>query len=123
MVERISQLFHQEHQRLYGHSDRAATVHWITLRASVIGDVPRPAPSRLAEPTTSLKDRREGVQRMIWQAAEHDAPLYLRASLGAGDCFRGPALVVQADASLAVPPDTVLTVQPTGDILLSLEAT
>ena len=122
MVQRINRLFHDEHQRCYGHSDHAAPLQWVTLRAAVVGNVPRPAVSNIAQAREPLEERREGLQRMVWRGKEYTAPRYSRSSLGAGDCFRGPALVVQADASLAVPPGVELTVQPTGDILLTLEA-
>ncbi len=121
VVRRINELFHEQHQRLYGHSDNSAAVHWVTLRAVVTGPVVRPAVRQPAKPTQPLQRRRMGVQRMIWSGRAADAPVYRRGDLGAGDRFTGPALVVQDDASLALPPMAAMEVADTGDILLNME--
>jgi len=121
MIARITELFHKEHLRRYGRSDQQAAVQWVTLRASVIGRVPRPRPPKVDTRQEPLEQRRLKQQTMVWSGQSCDAPVYERASLGQGDHFTGPALVLQADASLAVPPGVTVTVEPTGDIILHIE--
>ena len=121
MVQRIDALFHERHQALYGHSDTAAAVAWVTMRAKVVGQVPRPAPPEVSPVTTPLADRRLGMQTMTWAGHACEAPLYRRADLGRGDRLQGPALIVQDDSSIALPPGVQLTVEPTGDLVLFTE--
>jgi N-methylhydantoinase A len=118
MIARIHELFHQEHERRYGRSDKGATVQWVALRAGVVGRVPRPRPPVATSPTEPLEKRILARQPMIWSGRSYDAPVFDRPNLGRGDRFAGPALVLQADASLAVPPDVTMTVEATGDIIL-----
>ena len=49
------------------------------------------------------------------------APIFDRTSLRCDDQFTGPALIVQADASLAVPPGVNVSVESTGDLVLKFK--
>jgi N-methylhydantoinase A len=118
MVGRLNESFHESHQRLYGHSDPAAAVEWVTLRATVVGEVPRPAARTVAPARRPLEERRLAVRDMTWAGRRCQAALYDRPALGAGDHIIGPALIVQADSCTAVPPGTAVTVEPTGDLIL-----
>jgi len=116
----ISQKFHAEHQRLYGHSDPNAPVQWITLRVRVIGKVPSVPVPQMAAAETSLDRRRLTHQTMYWRGESYESPVYERNSLYAGDRVIGPALIIQPDASIAVPPAVAAIVQTTGDIILDV---
>ena len=120
MITRIAELFHEEHLRRYGRSDPQAAVEWVTLRASVIGRVPRPQPPEVLARREPLEQRILKRQPMVWSGQSFDATVYERDRLGHGDRFTGPALVLQTDASLAVPPGVTALVEPTGDILLNI---
>jgi N-methylhydantoinase A len=118
MAARVNALFHESHDRLYGHSDPGSAVEWVTLRAAVLGEVPRRAPPAVPPARRPLEERRLAVYTMTWAGRRWEAPLYERSALGRGDRIRGPALIVQADSSTAVPPGAELTVEPTGDFVL-----
>ncbi|MSR65167.1 MAG: hydantoinase/oxoprolinase family protein [Verrucomicrobiae bacterium] len=118
MVARITRSFHQHHQRLYGHSDLASPVEWVTLRASVTARVPRPAPRKLAAAKESLAKRRYATQVMVWNGKRLPSPVYHRSALAAGDRFAGPALIIQEETTVAVPPGFKVTVERTGDIVI-----
>lgn len=122
MINKIQQIFHEEHLRRYGRRDEQAAIQWVTLRTSVIGRVPRPRPPAVDSPSRSLEKRLLARQQMVWSGKPYDAPVINRSSLGYGDQITGPFLILQSDASLAVPPDVNVTVESTGDIILHIEA-
>ena len=121
MASRIGELFHLEHQRLYGRSDHQSPVQWVTLRATVIGKVPRPQSPRLDSSSEPLEKRVLTRQPMNWSGQSMAAPIFDRTSLRCDDQFTGPALIVQADASLAVPPGVNVSVESTGDLVLKFK--
>jgi N-methylhydantoinase A len=118
--QRITDLFHEQHQRVYGHADRGGRVQWVTLRVSVIGRVPKPVPRQLRPPTHSLDSRRLATQEMFWCGQATEAPVYERDELGCGDEIVGPALIVQFDASITVPPGVRALAEASGDIVLHI---
>jgi len=118
MVGTINRAFHEAHCRLYGHSDFAAPVEWVTVRVAVIAQVPRPAKRKLAAASTPLAKRRYAMQSMVWNGKHVSSPVYHRGQLGAGDRVRGPALIIQAETTVAVPTGTTAQVEATGDIIL-----
>ena len=118
MVATINRAFHEAHRRLYGHSDATAPVEWVTVRVSVIARVPRPATRKLAAAATPLTKRRYAQQEMVWNGKRATSPVYHRTQLGAGDRIRGPALIIQAETTIAVPTGTTALVERTGDIIL-----
>jgi len=118
----VNREFHREHARLHGHRDDAAAIEWVTLRASVTAGTTRPRPTELAPPAKPLVDRRLAVQPMIWAGESLDAPVFARERLGRDDRVDGPALVIQDQTTLVVPPATSAHVQATGDIVLEVSA-
>ena len=118
----VNREFHREHARLHGHRDDAAAIEWVALRASVTAGTTRPRPTELAPPAEPLIDRRLAVQPMIWAGESLDAPVFARERLGRDDRVDGPALVIQDQTTLVVPPATLAHVQATGDIVLEVSA-
>ena len=118
---RIEQLFQAEHRRRYGRSAAGAAIQWVTLRTSVSGRVARPRPAAVAGADKALAERLLTRQPMVWAGTTYDAPVIARSSLGCGDRFTGPALVLQTDAALAVPPDVMVSLESSGAIILHIE--
>jgi N-methylhydantoinase A len=112
--------FHALHRERYGHSDPSRTVELVAVRLKVTAPTPSPTPEPLAEggpdPSRALFGR-----RAVWFGGrQHEAPVYDRDLLLAGARIEGPALVVQMDATTAVPPGWRGSVSPTGDLLLEV---
>ena len=116
----VSREFHRAHARLHGHRDEDAAIEWVTLRASITARTVRPGSTELALPAEPLARRRLGIQPMIWAGEIHDAPVYARERLGRDDHIEGPALVIQDQTTLVVPPAASAHVQATGDIVLEI---
>ena len=123
MVAEINQAFHEDHQRLYGHSDAQSPVEWITLHVSVTAIVPRPALPKLPETDKPLSDRRYATQEMIWFGRRAPAPVYHRSNLFARDRIAGPALIIQEETTIVTPPGMEAIVESTGDLVLVTKKT
>jgi N-methylhydantoinase A/oxoprolinase/acetone carboxylase beta subunit len=48
-------------------------------------------------------------------------PFYHRDDLRAGNTFKGPAMIVEDDATAIVPPDWSARVEPHGSVILEVE--
>jgi N-methylhydantoinase A len=97
----IAESFHQEHQRLYGHADRAAPIQAIAVRVVVTGAVTKPEFPRFE---TRPGPAPEAGRVEVWLDGERrDAAIYRRADLASGQTFAGPAVVVQDDCTTVVP--------------------
>ena len=118
--QQVNREFHREHARLHGHRDENAAIEWVALRASVTAATTRPRPTELAPAAEPLARRMVGVQPMIWAGESLDAPVYARERLGRDDRLDGPALVIQDQTTLVVPPATSAHIQATGDIVLEI---
>ena len=98
----LARRFHDEHRQRYGYDVATAAVEVVTLevRAFLPGEpVPRPAHSR----------PRAGARREATVTVRHDGhvlatPVWRMDTLGAGFSTRGPALVLEAGATLWVAP-------------------
>lgn len=101
-VDVLAEAFHREHERLYGFRDNDAPIDLSTVRLAIVGkmaSVPStPRTSAGGTPTPSA--RRPVYLRGAW----HDAAIYQRGELRAGDVFAGPAVVAQPDTTVLVLP-------------------
>ncbi|MCH8026288.1 MAG: hydantoinase/oxoprolinase family protein [Chloroflexi bacterium] len=113
--------FHRDHRRRYGHADpgRAVEVVAVRLRAELPGAAIRlpPLPKGSGDAQAARLERQpvwfDGKPRATW--------LYGRNLLRAGDGLRGPAIVLQLDATTVVPPGWRAGVDDVGNLLLEAE--
>ncbi|NQW11225.1 MAG: hydantoinase/oxoprolinase family protein [Alphaproteobacteria bacterium] len=118
-VEAIAEAFHREHERVYEHADRDAPVQIINQRLVVAGDSPKPDIAKIARSSTPP----EPLDRMavFYDGAEHEASLYRRADLRAGQRFSGPAVILQDDCTTCVLGGFAVEVDPYGNLILTVE--
>lgn len=115
--------FHVRHGRRYGHAHPAAPVEIVNLRVRAVGPTPPlafellpaasdpdPAPARLAVRPAWFESGGE-LQALPTTIFDRDA-------LRAGHTLAGPAIVVQLDATTAVPPGWAGEVAAAGHLLL-----
>ena len=101
--------FHDQHEQDYGYAYRGAEVELITLRA--IGsaaarkiDIPEVPDTDGSSIDRALITRRPTI---FDDGSTHETPRYDRGRLFAGDVIRGPAILVQHNATTLVPPGYV----------------
>ncbi len=109
--------FHRAHRRRYGHADasREVEVVAVRLRAEVRG-----APVRLSQVSKGGGDAKGArvERREVWFGRNRSTWVYDREDLRAGDRLRGPAVVLQLDATTAVPPGWRGVVDGVGNLVL-----
>ena len=113
-VEALAAAFHAEHERQFGHAEPGAPLQVVSLRVTAT----RPAPE-LSLP------RRQGVAHAPRTLGEtpvrlggqtRRAILLARADLDPGAHFVGPAIVVQPDCTVVVPPGWRAVIDELGNI-------
>jgi N-methylhydantoinase A len=100
-ADEVTQLFHDAHERSFGHAEPGAPVQVVSLRASASRAAPVIAMPR--EPETAHPAAAKGAVRLYARGAWCDAALFDREALDAGAEFAGPAIVTQADCTILVP--------------------
>ncbi len=115
-TDRLRAAFHDRHERLYAHADRAADVELIDLRATITGATPKPA--LRAVPTGSGPATPAGRRPIHYRKQRHDAAVYHRRDLMAGQHLDGPAVVEQEDTTTLVPAGFRASVDAFGNLVI-----
>ncbi|MCZ8100585.1 MAG: hydantoinase/oxoprolinase family protein [Burkholderiales bacterium] len=110
--------FGAAHAELYGFT-LEAPIEVVTLRVEATGRMPSPGRAMLPAGTGA---RPAGHRGVVIGGGTADVPVYDRATLGAGDRFAGPAIVMQLDATTFVAPGWAGEVHATGAIILTRES-
>jgi len=97
--EDIAELFHLEHERLYGFRDADSPVDITTVRLRVHGEVPAvDVPEVAAGADAKPAEERDYFDGTDWVRAA----VYHRSDLPAGAAFAGPAVIEQEDSTVWV---------------------
>jgi N-methylhydantoinase A len=116
----LAKAFHDEHRRIYGHSDEAAPVQVVSLRVLATG--------RKEKPSFRRYDMKAGVvapERAItvWMdGAFREVALYLRSKALPGMSLEGPAIVAQDDTTTVILPGYRCTVDQYSNLRISRKA-
>ncbi len=115
----MAQAFHALHARRHGFADpeREIVCAALEVEAEAGGGEPRPVADLPKAPTSPI-----GMRRLYLDGDWHEAPLYRRGALAAGQALAGPALVVEAGATTVVEPGWRAEMTARGDLLLTSEA-
>ena len=115
-VESISELFHLEHEKIYGFRDLESGVEITTERIRVTGKI---RPIELPEIARATDIKPASVRRVYYMGSFVDTPVYRRRSLGADAVFAGPAIIEQEDRTIWIIPGWTAKVDRMGNIHLS----
>jgi N-methylhydantoinase A len=100
-MARAAEAFAAQHRSLYGFDLADGVVELVTLRLEATGQLAGSIVTPLPPGTGAVP---YGHHPVHFPGGAQQAALYDRASLGAGDRFKGPAIVTQLDATTLVPP-------------------
>jgi N-methylhydantoinase A len=115
-TERLRAAFHDRHERLYAHADRAADVELIDLRATITGATPKP---ELKPVPTAHGPATPAARRPIhYRKQRYAAAVYHRRDLMAGQHVDGPAVVEQEDTTTLVPAGFRASVDAFGNLVI-----
>jgi N-methylhydantoinase A len=121
LVTGIAEAFGREHERTYGHrAGEHEPVEIVSLRVVGLGVPDRP---RVPEPIRMDRTGpgHGGGARRVYFGPElgwRETPIIARADLGTA--HDGPCIVEEYDATCVVPPDSRASLDPYGNILISL---
>ncbi len=116
-LEAIGRTFDRLHERLYTFAldvDREI----INLRAIVQGEETTLSAGRIPSGGRDPADDALGTQPIYVDGARHDATVYERAKLAAGNVIEGPAIVMQLDSTALILPNHDGEVDAIGNILI-----
>ncbi|WP_411721032.1 hydantoinase/oxoprolinase family protein [Mycetocola sp.] len=121
-LERVPELFHQAHEELYGHANRAEDVELVTVRIAVSGMFHRQPQTVAAVNGGPSADAAMVAKRSVWlpgNTAEVETAVFDRALLQFGNVFDGPAIVQQMDSTTVILDGQTATVAANGDLIVT----
>lgn len=126
----IRPAFHAAHLRRFGHADPAAPIEVVGFGMTAIGRVETPALPVLPEggetpPPEAATGRREIFfegSRMGDAGRFHEATVYARDRLLAGNAITGPAVIEEVSATTILYPGDVAVAHRSGSILVEVSA-
>ena len=112
--------FHQAHQKIYGHSEPTAPLEIVNLRLRAVGKTSKPSIPSLPRANREIRDALFDYRPLILASGQHLAPAYDGQRLFAGHVIQGPALVVQPDTTVFVPPNDLARVDQMGNLIIDI---
>lgn len=117
----IRRAFEGEHNRLFGHVQPAGRIEITKVRVAGIGRLPplkHPAPARPGAECRPSGERRAWIGP---EAGWRLTPVFDPSTLGPGHSIKGPALIDEATTTIFIGVGDRLTVDATGNYLVSFE--
>jgi N-methylhydantoinase A len=115
----VSDAFHNEHERAYGHKAVEEPVELVNLRVTALGDIAKPHLREVG--SGSGADSAVKETRKVYFAESGgliDCRVYDRYRLGEGDSIAGPAIVEEVDSTTVIHPRTSASVDRFGNLLI-----
>jgi N-methylhydantoinase A len=113
--------FNRLHEEEYGHVFPENPIQIVNIRVVAVGEMPK-LPALPAPPATSLADARIDEAPVQFSedgsVASRATAFYHRERLPVGEAVDGPAVLVQFDSTVVVPPGASAEALPTGDVLV-----
>lgn len=121
-LETLAGGFDTEHQRLFSFLlDNDHEI--VNVRVSASGPRPRIAANELPTGGADASGARRTTSPIWVGGSQHDAGVYDRLNLEAGNVVEGPAIIAEMDSTTLVLPGHTATVHPSGSLLIRPVAT
>lgn len=114
--------FHHAHARMYGHSQPAAPVEVVNVRVRAVGSVAAPPMEPEAEIWQQLPAPLHARREIVAEGGRVLADIYEGDRLKPGETLAGPAIVVQHDTTVYVPPGDRLQVDGRRNFIVDVNA-
>ncbi len=118
MLRTVGERFHRAHMQRFGYSDRGEAIEIVNLRLKISLELDKPEIVPETPGPTDPSAALAGRSDVVFPQGTLSAGLYARESLRTGNKMEGPALVLQMDTTVVVPPGWGGTVDPHGNLLL-----
>ena len=123
----LASSFHEAHRQRFGHADERAPIEVVTLGATGWGRVDPPRLAQLEAGDRSPEAAQVGTRAVYYETDAislggrwHDAPVYQRARLRAGNIVYGPAVIDEVSATTVLYPGDVARVHFTGTLFVEV---
>ncbi|GAA5199985.1 hydantoinase/oxoprolinase family protein [Rugosimonospora acidiphila] len=118
----LTELFHAEHARIYGHAAESELVEVVSYRIRAVVELPTYELAVL--PDGAVVDEPPRPPRRVYhRGGWTEAAVVRRATLAPGTERRGPVLIEQPDTTAFAPPGWVVRIDAYGNLLISDEGT
>ncbi|HKJ57256.1 MAG TPA: hydantoinase/oxoprolinase family protein, partial [Nitriliruptoraceae bacterium] len=114
--------FHAAHEQLYGYGyvdDPRHPVEWVNLRVSGIGPITRPDLARLPARDGGDVSAAGTGTRPVFVDGWHEAPIFWRDDLRAGDEIPGPAVIEEFGSTIPVHPGFTARVDDLANVVVT----
>ena len=118
VIEAARAAFHQQHEARFAHSEPAAAMEAVNVRAVARVRTGAEHPRPHFEPRGEAADRAPRTVELWVEGRRVPAAVYAREALRPGDRLDGPALIGQVDTTTLIPPGWHGTVDEHGNLLL-----
>ena len=118
LTRSIASEFYAAHLQRFGYADRALPVEVVNLRLKLELAVDKPLLEPAADCGSDASHAAVGNVEVVFAQGAVDTALYDRDRLQTGNRIAGPALLLQLDTTIVVPPEWAGEVDPYGNLLL-----
>ena len=118
LTRSIAAEFYASHLQRFGYADRALPVEVVNLRLKLELAVDKPLLEPAADCGGDASHAAVGNVEVVFARGAVDTTLYDRDRLQTGNRIAGPALLLQLDTTIVVPPEWAGEVDPYGNLLL-----
>ena len=120
-IDDVEAAFHDAHERSYGYcyrDDPRQAVEWVNLRVTGVGAIRRPELRRWETGDGDPGRALDGSRPLFMGDGWHEAPLYRRELLRAGDALTGPAVIQEFGSTLPIHPGFTASVDELGNVVV-----
>jgi N-methylhydantoinase A len=118
LTRSISSGFYASHLQRFGYADRSLPIEVVNLRLKLELAVDKPDLEPAAYVGGDAAHAVTGSAEVVFPGGRVDTMLYDRNRLETGNRVQGPALLLQLDTTIVIPPDWTGVVDPYGNLLL-----
>ena len=118
LTRSISSGFYASHLQRFGYADRSLPIEVVNLRLKLELAVDKPDLEPAAYVGADAAHAVTGSAEVVFPGSRVDTMLYDRNRLETGNRVPGPALLLQLDTTIVIPPDWTGVVDPYGNLLL-----
>ncbi len=118
LTRSIASEFYAAHLQRFGYADRALPVEVVNLRLKLELAVDKPILEPAPDSGRAASHAAVGNVEVVFAEGSMDTTLYDRDRLQTGNRIAGPALLLQLDTTIVVPPGWAGEVDPYGNLLL-----
>ncbi len=118
-LEKMRSQFEQAYQQRYGFTMQHKALIVEAVSVEVIGQTDVPTPTVLASQSCAIDIQAATTVQLYTKGRWHDAPVYHRSDLKAGDRISGTALIIEPTGTNVVEPGWIAEIRDRGALILT----